>query len=53
MNQYNEDNGIKLVPSGNYQSTIMVNGQSIYLGTFSSFQEAKEARVNYETNLFS
>ena len=53
MNQYNEDNGIKLLPSGNYQSTIMVNGQSIYLGTFSSFQEAKEARINYETNLFS
>lgn len=52
MNQYNDDNGIKLVPSGNYQATIMVNGKSIYLGTFSSFQEAKEARINYETNLF-
>lgn len=52
INQYDNSNGIKLVPSGNYQATIMVDGKSIYLGTFSSFQEAKEARINYETNLF-
>lgn len=53
MNQYGESNGIKLVPSGNYQATIMVDGKSIYLGTFPNFQEAKEARINYKTNLFS
>ena len=53
MNQYNYDNGVKRVPSGNYQSTIMVDGKAIYLGTFKTFEEAKEARENYQNKLFS
>ena len=53
MNQYNYDNGVKRVPSGNYQATIMVDGKAIYLGTFKTFEEAKEARENYQNKLFS
>lgn len=41
MNQHNEDNGIRKVPSGKYQAHIMVNGKDIHLGTFNTFKEAK------------
>lgn len=51
MNQYNEDNGIRKVPSGKYQAHIMVNGKDIHLGTFNTFEEAKQKRVEYEASL--
>ena len=52
MNQHNETNGVKQVPSGRYQAHITVNGKSVYLGTYDTFKEAKEARTNYEASLF-
>lgn len=52
INQHNESNGVRKVPSGNYQAHIMVNGKDIYLGTFSTFAEAKQKRTDYEASLF-
>lgn len=52
MNQHNIDNGIKKVPSGKYQAHIAVDGKTIYLGTFDTFEEAKQKRIDYEANLF-
>lgn len=52
MNQHDKSNGVKKVPSGRYQAHIMVNGKDIYLGTFDTFQEAKQKRTEYEATLF-
>lgn len=52
MNQHNESNGVKKTPGGKYQAHIMINGQTIYLGTFETFEEAKEKRMEYEATLF-
>ncbi len=52
INQHNESNGVKKVPSGKYQAHIMVNGKTIYLGTFNTFEEAKQKRMEYEVTLF-
>lgn len=52
INQHNENNGVKKVPSGRYQAHIMVNGKDIYLGTFDTFAEAKQKRTDYEASLF-
>lgn len=35
--------GIKKVPSGKYQACIGINYKGIYLGTFNTYEEAKEA----------
>lgn len=52
-NQYREYKGVRLVPSGNYQAIAMKDGKLVYLGTFSSFDEALKARKEYEEKLFS
>ena len=44
--------GVKKVPSGKYQATIMKDGKSIYLGTFSTFEEAQNIRNQKEIELF-
>lgn len=53
INQYNEDNGVKRTPSNRYSATIMLDGKSTYLGTFDSYQEAKNVRMQYENKLYS
>ena len=52
INQHNEDNGVKRLPSGKFQAHIAINGKTIYLGTFNTFQEAKQKRTEYEASLF-
>ena len=52
MNQYNDNNGIWHTSSNKYQAHIMVNGKDIYLGTFDTFEEAKQKRIEYEATLF-
>lgn len=52
-NQNRESLGVKLVPSGNYQAQIMKDGKTIYLGTFSEFEQARDARVKAEETLFA
>lgn len=47
MNQ-DETNGIKKVPSGNYQVSIGKDYKTNYIGTYSSFEEAYIARKNAE-----
>ena len=47
MNQ-DESNGIKKVPSGNYQVAIGKDYKTIYIGTYSSFEDAYNARKNAE-----
>ncbi len=37
--------------SGKWQAQMMVNGKTIYLGTYDSFKEAVQARYNKETEL--
>ena len=44
--------GITKVPSGNYQASITVNYESIYLGTFNTKDEALFARYNAEIKYF-
>lgn len=53
INQHNEDNGVKKTPSNRYSATIMLQGKSIYLGTFDTYQEAKDIRMQYENKLYS
>ena len=48
MNQYNDDNGIYQVKSGKYRSTICVNGKTIYLGTYDTFDGALNIRKQEE-----
>lgn len=52
VNQHNEDNGVQQTPSGKYQARISIDGKTIYLGTFDTFQEAKQKRTEYEATLF-
>lgn len=47
-NQYRVDKGVKQVPSGRYQASIMQNGIPIYLGTFDTKEDALFARESYE-----
>lgn len=51
-NQSNERKGIALTPSGKYSSRITVNYNTIYLGTFPTYEKALEARLNAEKELF-
>ena len=44
--------GIIKVPSGNYQASITVNYESIYLGSFNTKEEALFARHNAEIKYF-
>lgn len=48
LNQHNNSNGVKTLPSGRFSAYIMLNGKTIYLGTFDTFQEAKRVRTEYE-----
>lgn len=43
--------GVKKVPSGKYQAAITKDGRSIYLGTFSTFEEAQKIRNEKEKEL--
>lgn len=52
INQHNADNGVKKTPSGKFQAHITINDKTIYLGTFDTFQEAKQKRTEYEATLF-
>ncbi len=44
--------GIKKVPSGKYQATIMKDYKCIYLGTFDTYEQAVEVRLNAEKQFF-
>ena len=46
----NRGSGVKQVPSGNWQAVIFRNYKSIYIGTFSSKEEALEARKQFIEN---
>jgi hypothetical protein len=48
----NKHVGVKLVASGNYQACITVNYKTIYLGTFSEFECAVQARLDAEIKYF-
>jgi AP2 domain. len=52
MNQHNFNNGIKKTPSEKYSSNITINGKSKYLGTYDTFEEAKQARIKFEKTLY-
>ena len=47
-NQSEKRKGIKKVPSGKYQATITMNYKCIYLGTFDTYEDALNARINAE-----
>lgn len=51
-NQSNERKGIILTPSGKYASRIMIDYRSIHLGTFETYDQALDARIKAEQNLF-
>lgn len=44
INQHDKSNGVRKTSSGKYQSHIMIDGKSIYLGTFDTFIEAKQKK---------
>lgn len=44
--------GVSQKPNKRYRARIMVNRQEIALGTFDTFEEAKEARINAENKYF-
>jgi hypothetical protein len=44
--------GVKRVPSGRYQASITYKYQTIYLGTFDTYADAKEARLQAEDIYF-
>ena len=46
-------NGIRRTASGKYRAAIGVNNKQIDLGTFSTIEEAQEARRNAETKYWS
>lgn len=52
FNQRNSRKGVRQVPSGRYVATIMKDYKAIYLGTFDTYEEAREARIKAEKNLF-
>lgn len=47
-NQRVERKGIKKVPSGRYQAVITKNYKEIYLGTYNTYDEALQARLEAE-----
>ena len=51
--QSNPMNGIRRTASGKYRAAIGVNNNQIDLGTFSTIEEAQEARRNAETKYWS
>lgn len=51
-NQGTHRKGIKRVPSGRYQAHITHDYQDIYLGTFDTEDEAYEARMRAEREIF-
>ena len=51
--QSNPMNGIRRTASGKYRAAIGVNNKHIDLGTFSTIEEAQEARRNAETKYWS
>ena len=52
INQHNEDNGIFKVKSGRYRVTINKDGKSYYIGTYDTFDKAKEIRKAAELKFF-
>lgn len=44
--------GIRVRESGNYQVRITVNRKELHIGTFRSFDEAKEARIKAERKYY-
>ena len=52
INQHRESKGTKKTPSGKYQSYITIDNKTIYLGTFDTYEEAKQKRTYFEANLF-
>lgn len=51
LNQHNYSNGVYQVHSGRYRASIAPDGKTIYLGTYDTFEEAKEARIAKERTL--
>lgn len=43
-NRKKDITGIRIMPSGNYQARVMIDGKRMSLGTFKTLQEAKDAR---------
>lgn len=52
INQSKDRKGIKITPSGKYSVTITKDYKSIYIGTYNSFNEALEKRLEKERELF-
>lgn len=52
FNRRNSPKGVRQVPSGRYAATIMKDYNSIYLGTFDTYEEARQARKKAEKELF-
>ena len=52
VNQRADRKGIKLTPSGRYSVTITKDYQSIYIGTYDSYEEALSKRLEKEQELF-
>lgn len=53
LNQYKDYKGIKKVPSGRYQVSIFVDGNSKYLGTYNTLEEALKVRKQEEEKYFN
>lgn len=52
INQHKKSKGIKKTFSGKYQAHITIDNKTIYLGTFDTYEEAKQKRADFEANLF-
>lgn len=52
INQHKKSKGIKKTSSGKYQAHITIDNKTIYLGTFDTYEEAKQKRADFEANLF-